>query len=35
MIGNYLTTKGKSAHEDLQMIKDLGLTHENNNHERN
>ncbi len=35
MIGNYLTTKGKSAHEDLQMVKDLGLTHENNNHERN
>ena len=35
MIGNYLTTKGNSAHEDLQMVKDLGLIHENNNHERN
>ena len=35
MIGNYLTTKGNSAHEDLQMVKDLGLTHENNNHKGN
>lgn len=35
MIGNYLTTKGNSAHEDLQMVKDLGLIHENNNHKRN
>jgi len=25
MIGNYLTTSGKSANDDLQMIKDLGL----------
>jgi biotin synthase len=35
MIGNYLTTKGKSVYEDLQMIKDLGLTLENNNHKGN
>jgi biotin synthase len=27
MIGNYLTTNGKSASEDLQMIKDLGFIH--------
>lgn len=25
MVGNYLTTKGRGAKEDLQMIKDLGL----------
>lgn len=25
MIGNYLTTKGKTAEDDFQMIKDLGL----------
>ena len=25
MLGNYLTTKGRAAKEDLQMIKDLGL----------
>ncbi len=35
MIGNYLTTKGRGVNEDLQMIKDLGFTHENNNSERN
>ncbi len=28
MIGDYLTTKGKSPEDDLQMIKDLGLTYE-------
>jgi biotin synthase len=33
MIGNYLTTKGKSANEDLQMIKDLGMVCENMHHE--
>lgn len=27
MIGDYLTTKGKPANEDLQMIKDLGLVY--------
>jgi len=25
MVGNYLTTKGRSAELDLQMIADLGL----------
>ncbi|MFQ5965602.1 MAG: biotin synthase BioB [Candidatus Scalinduaceae bacterium] len=34
MIGNYLTTKGKSPEEDLQMIKDLNLVHENGNVKR-
>lgn len=33
MIGNYLTTKGKSACEDLQMIKDLGMVCKNKQHE--
>ena len=28
MIGDYLTTRGKSHDDDLQMIKDLGLTYE-------
>ncbi len=28
MIGDYLTTKGKLPEDDLQMIKDLGLTYE-------
>ncbi len=27
MVGDYLTTKGKPANEDIQMIKDLGLNH--------
>ena len=26
MVGNYLTTTGRSVEEDLQMLKDLGLT---------
>jgi len=26
MIGNYLTTRGRSPAEDLRMIADLGLT---------
>jgi biotin synthase len=25
MIGNYLTTRGRDHHSDLQMIQDLGL----------
>jgi len=25
MIGNYLTTAGRPAEEDLRMVKDLGL----------
>ncbi len=28
MVGDYLTTKGKSPDDDLQMIKDLGMTYE-------
>ena len=28
MIGGYLTTRGKSHDDDLQMVKDLGLTYE-------
>ncbi len=28
MIGDYLTTRGKSSDDDLQMIRDLGLTYE-------
>lgn len=30
MIGNYLTTKGRSSNEDLQMLKDLRLEYRNN-----
>lgn len=30
MLGNYLTTKGRAAQEDLQMIKDLGLDADSN-----
>jgi biotin synthase len=26
MLGDYLTTKGRSAEDDLRMIADLGLT---------
>jgi biotin synthase len=26
MVGNYLTTKGRTIREDIQMINDLGLT---------
>jgi len=32
MIGNYLTTRGKTPNEDLQMIKDLGLVPKRHNH---
>jgi biotin synthase len=31
MIGDYLTTSGKSHDDDLQMIRDLGLTYEERN----
>ncbi len=31
MIGDYLTTRGKSSDDDLQMIRDLGLTYEERN----
>ncbi|MDR4506494.1 MAG: biotin synthase BioB [Candidatus Scalindua sp.] len=31
MIGNYLTTKGKTPEDDFQMIKDLGLIVKSNN----
>jgi biotin synthase len=31
MIGDYLTTSGKSYDDDLQMIRDLGLTYEERN----
>lgn len=30
MIGNYLTTEGNPVEDDIQMIKDLGLTHTGN-----
>jgi len=26
MVGNYLTTSGRAAEEDLRMLRDLGLT---------
>jgi biotin synthase len=26
MVGNYLTTEGRPAEEDLQMLRDLGLS---------
>ncbi|MEE9615334.1 MAG: biotin synthase BioB [Thermodesulfobacteriota bacterium] len=32
MIGNYLTTKGRNTAEDLQMLRDLGLTPRGNGH---
>jgi biotin synthase len=35
MIGDYLTTSGKSSDDDLQMIRDLGLTFEKRDRHKN
>ena len=35
MIGDYLTTSGKSSDDDLQMIRDLGLTFEERDRHKN